>query len=265
MTLSTRTRRRVSQAGTSPAVPNSVRIAELLAGSIETGNYRVGERLPTEAELASQFRVSRPSVREALSALQFTGYVISRRGFGSVVRSSSPGHEEPGPDTLDGVIDLLETRSVIEPAAVRAAASHPRPAALSELRHIITGMELAVEYPVLHPTTDLHLHLALVSVGRNPSLAATARGILSAHDGPVWADIRAQTWPSGDDIKTWLEDHRELASAVNEREPDRAEALARNHLAHVVGRVLHCANPAQRQQARLATLMAHLLSGSGPL
>lgn len=241
-----------------PATPGSVRIAELLAQTIQTGKYPVGTRLPTEAELASLYRVSRPTIREALSALQFTGYIVSRKGFGSVVRAVHPDHPSTGPVTLDGVIDLLETRAVLEPAAVRRAATSPRRGALVELRRALRGMALAVEYPELHAKTDLHLHLRLVEAGPNPHLAAATTAVLQAHDGPVWERIRAKTWPSGDDVKAWLEDHRNLADAVERRDPGRAEAVACAHLARVVGQVVRCGNPSARQATRLSELMATL-------
>jgi DNA-binding FadR family transcriptional regulator len=251
-------RRRRLSAAVEPAAPGSVRIAELLAQAIESGKYPLGSRLPTEAELAGLYEVSRPTIREALSALQFTGYIVSRKGFGSVVRAVHPGDPSGGPVTLDGVIDLLETRAVLEPAAVRRAATSPRRVALVELRRALRGMALAVEYPELHARTDLHLHLRLVEAGSNPHLARAATAVLQAHDGPVWERIRAKTWPSGDDVKAWLEDHRNLADAVDQRDPERAEAGTCAHLARVVGQVVRCGNPSVRQAARLKALMDDL-------
>src|SRR3954453_10415688 len=68
----------------------AVRIARAMVEEISTGAFPVGSSLPSESELARRFEVSRPSLREALSALHFAGYIDSRKGAGSVVISAAP-------------------------------------------------------------------------------------------------------------------------------------------------------------------------------
>src|SRR6188472_2051264 len=65
----------------------SAHVAERILERITSGALPLGARLPSETELARDFAVSRPSVREALAALQFAGHVESRRGFGTIVVS----------------------------------------------------------------------------------------------------------------------------------------------------------------------------------
>ncbi|MDR7465382.1 MAG: GntR family transcriptional regulator, partial [Armatimonadota bacterium] len=66
----------------------STHVAEQILQAIMSGQYRVGDRLPPERVLAEEMGVSRPSVREALSALQIVGVVASRVGDGTYVRSA---------------------------------------------------------------------------------------------------------------------------------------------------------------------------------
>lgn len=91
----------------------SVRIAEQVVARIQSGEFGLGTRLPSETELAHQFGVSRPSVREALGALQFVGYIDSVSGCGSRVISVTPPLDPsatPAEVTLHGqtVLRLLD-------------------------------------------------------------------------------------------------------------------------------------------------------------
>lgn len=99
-------------------------IFERMHRAIKSGAYKPDERLPTEHELAMEFEVSRPVVREALRRLRDQGFIYSRRGSGSYVRAV--GMREPlGFGQLENVADLLncyEFRLTLEPAAAAAAA-----------------------------------------------------------------------------------------------------------------------------------------------
>src|SRR6201991_2653233 len=99
-------------------VPAFVQVATQIVAKIRAGELPVGEKLPTEKALADQFGVGRSSIREALSCLQFTGFVESQRGSGTVVRSAVARGDElltdqglVDPDELFGV---LEARLVSE-------------------------------------------------------------------------------------------------------------------------------------------------------
>jgi GntR family transcriptional regulator len=65
-------------------------VARLLTEEIEAGQYKVGEKIPTEAELQQRFDVSRHTVREALRDLKSQGLILARAGVGTVVRARAP-------------------------------------------------------------------------------------------------------------------------------------------------------------------------------
>ena len=75
------------------------RIADSIADAIEGGQYKLGDRLPTERELAEQFGVSRPTLREAMIALEMLGMIEARHGLGIYVtgdvRPVTPASAEP--------------------------------------------------------------------------------------------------------------------------------------------------------------------------
>jgi GntR family transcriptional regulator len=85
-------------------------LARLLTDEIEAGRYKVGEKIPTEAELQQRFDVSRHTVREALRDLKGRGLILARAGVGTVVRASAPSDTSfmHGAGTLDEVIQFGE-------------------------------------------------------------------------------------------------------------------------------------------------------------
>src|SRR5690348_7586847 len=71
-------------------------LARKLMSAIDTGKYKVGERLPAERELAVEFDVSRPTVREAIISLEVQGLVEVRLGASAYVRRKPSQQDQPG-------------------------------------------------------------------------------------------------------------------------------------------------------------------------
>lgn len=91
------------------AGPRYSTLARLLASEIATGRYRVGDKIPTEAELQERFAVSRHTIREALRELKTQGLVTARAGIGTVVRSKQTGGRfMMGVGTLRELIQFVE-------------------------------------------------------------------------------------------------------------------------------------------------------------
>lgn len=87
----------------------AVNLARHLTEQIAAGSYRVGDRIPTEAELQQRFDVSRHTVREALRDLKDRGLVVARAGVGTVVRAKAPPTSYmQGMGTLEEVIQFGE-------------------------------------------------------------------------------------------------------------------------------------------------------------
>lgn len=96
------------QTGPRPGTRYST-LARLLTEEIESGRYKVGEKIPTEAELQQRFDVSRHTVREALRDLKDRGLVASRAGVGTVVRARAPRTRfMQGVGTLRELIQFVE-------------------------------------------------------------------------------------------------------------------------------------------------------------
>ena len=99
--------------------------------SIQSGEFKSGDRLPSENSLAEMMGVSRPSVREALSALRLLGVIDTKDGYGTYVKSPVPtldkfSYPEGMPaifDSNSSIFEMLEARKVFEPAVAQFALS----------------------------------------------------------------------------------------------------------------------------------------------
>src|SRR5512134_3616174 len=111
------------------------RIAEQIARLIRRGEYRAGERLPPERDLARQLKVSRPSVREALIALEVEGYVEVRVGSGVYVTHRRPPVRRPESLTRDsGPFELITARRLLESECAALAAKLANPAQIRRMK-----------------------------------------------------------------------------------------------------------------------------------
>ena len=105
------------------AAPLYRQVADQIRTLIENGEFAVGERLPGERELAEKLGVSRPTIREALIALEVEGLVHIRMGSGIYVTRQQREKPALAPaEDLEGPFELLRARSLIECAIAEEAA-----------------------------------------------------------------------------------------------------------------------------------------------
>jgi DNA-binding FadR family transcriptional regulator len=114
-------------------------IAQQLASAIAAGKYEVGQRLPSERELAAAFDVSRPTVREAIIALELDELVEVRLGSGVYVTHREPPGGAAGYKDI-GFFELLEARRAIEGESCALAALRIDDAQLAQLSELIDEM-----------------------------------------------------------------------------------------------------------------------------
>ncbi|MEO9102099.1 MAG: GntR family transcriptional regulator, partial [Burkholderiaceae bacterium] len=101
-------------------------IAAQLSALIANGEYDAGARLPAERDLAKQFGVSRPSIREALIALEVEGWVEVRTGSGVYVMQRLQPDEAAFGDMQWDPLELIRARRVVESEVAALAATQAR-------------------------------------------------------------------------------------------------------------------------------------------
>ena len=196
---------------------------EQLRLRINTGTWTVGQRLPTEPELAAELGISRNTVREAMRVLAFSGLIEIRQGDGSYLRAVV--------DPLDTMKALSrcsheqarETRHILEVEAIGLAALRRTDEDLIALREA-----LAVSGSHYHGDLDSYVacdmvfHRRLVDAAHNPTLSELYRYFSSI----VGAQLR-ETLNITPRRQAVFDLHIDLLDAVEQRDPQRAKAICR--------------------------------------
>ncbi|MEU8523359.1 FadR/GntR family transcriptional regulator [Streptomyces sp. NBC_01216] len=207
---------------------------EKIKSMIVSGELRPGSRLPKEADLAERLGLSRSSLREAVKALSLIRVLDVRQGDGTYVTSLEPHllldalgfivdfHQD------DTVLEFLEVRRILEPAAAAMAArmmSDDDVAALGELLGSL-GDDASLEELI---DNDLAFHRAIAAGSGNTVLCSLADGL----SGPT---ARARIWrglTEKDAVARTRQQHRAIFDAIANRRPDLAHAWATIHVAGV--------------------------------
>lgn len=206
-------------------------VFERIHRAIKSGAYKPDERLPTEHDLATEFEVSRPIIREALRRLREQGLIYSRRGAGSFVRAL--GLREPlGFGQLENVADLLncyEFRLTLEPAAAAAAATRRDEATLTTIRQALELMRDATNRQSHREDADYQFHLAIARAANN-SYFSTAMEALKDHisAGMKFHGISVKREAAG--LSRVFGEHEAIADAIAAGDGPGAMALMKSHL-----------------------------------
>ncbi|MDW9699906.1 FCD domain-containing protein [Sinorhizobium meliloti] len=206
-------------------------VFERMHRAIKSGAYKPDERLPTEHELATEFEVSRPIVREALKRLRDQGLIYSRRGAGSFVRAV--GLREPlGFGQLENVADLLncyEFRLTLEPAAAAAAALRHDETSLASIRRALELLRDATNRQSHREDADFQFHLAIARAAQN-SYFSTAMEALKEHIavGMKFHGISVKREASG--LARVFAEHEAIADAIAAGSAEEARMLMLKHL-----------------------------------
>ena len=206
-------------------------VFERMHRAIKSGSYQPDERLPTEHDLAIEFEVSRPIIREALRRLREQGLIYSRRGAGSFVRSV--GMKQPlGFGQLENVADLLncyEFRLTLEPAAAEAAAMRHTPGTLAAIRRALELMRDATNRQAHREDADFEFHLAIARAANN-TYFSTAMEALKDHIavGMRFHGVSVKRDTTG--LSRVFAEHEAIATAIAAGEGARARELMHTHL-----------------------------------
>ncbi|MDR7401158.1 MAG: FCD domain-containing protein [Armatimonadota bacterium] len=210
-------------------------MAEQILEAIRTGVYRLGDRLPPERVLADQMGVSRPSVREALSALQLVGVVDSRAGDGTYVTGLPEGAGYKALSWLeesDSPVEALEARRVLERAVAAWAAGRATDRALQEVRRALDGMREAAVRASFEEfnAANAVFHLAIARATGNSLLERAVRPLVEIMGQQLAVALRARDYtPDSTFFATACRAHEEIYAALADRDAPRAAAAMDAH------------------------------------
>ena len=230
-----------------PVEPIKVRrlyqeVADQLLRLIATGEFKVGERLPSERELAVSLQVSRPTIREAMIALELAAAVQIRSGAGVFV--CEPPSQQSTADAGPGPFELLEARAHIEGEAAALAAQRIDEVELRALRKANETMNGLADARASTEEADREFHQIVARATRNSAMAAAVEQLWEFRARmPMWQGLhetireikKRRDW--SDDHHAVL-DHREITEALAARDAGGAREAMRAHLERVSGVLL---------------------------
>ena len=205
-------------------------IADQLRKGIASGEFAPGTRLPPERDLATQLSVSRPSVREALIALEVEGLVEVRMGSGVYVTGAAPrAATAQGMDAALGPFDIIRARQLVEAELAAVAARQRTPATLKQLRAAIKAMEDDIARGVMPIRGDREFHLALAHASDNAALVRVVTELFDERNNPLFEQLgrhfeNARSWRAA------VAEHRAVLRAVSEGDAAAARRAMREHL-----------------------------------
>lgn len=212
------------------------RVAESIAGAIAEGQYAPGTRLPAERDLAEAFGVSRPTIREAMIALEIRGLVGARHGSGIYVNAAPPEPAEKSPELDFGAFELIEARTLFEGEAAALAATEIDAAQLAELEALLDEMERAGETPAALDA-DERFHIAIAQATGNSLVVSTIEMLWAVREqSPLCIHMFAQARREG--VTPRVDEHRAIIDALAARDPQRAREAMRTHLRRVIDDLL---------------------------
>jgi DNA-binding FadR family transcriptional regulator len=205
-------------------------VAHELLVLILSGRFRAGDRLPPERQLATEFGVSRPTVRQAVAVLAAHGLVEARVGAGTFVVGTPTASGDPVPASAENVGDVVEARLVFEVGAVRLAArrARRRREELDILAAIVEALEQADDQDAFPVDVDVAFHRAVLRLADNTHLEALL--------APFWPTIAATTtaaaegsWTSDDTARSAAQ-HRAVFEALRVGDAELAAFEMERHL-----------------------------------
>ncbi|MCB5911564.1 FadR/GntR family transcriptional regulator [Streptomyces pinistramenti] len=205
-------------------------VVEALRAQLTAGEWKVGDRIPTEHALAEQLQVGRNTVREAVRVLVHAGMLRSRQGEGTfVVSTADPGAIMRGIQRA-GIRDVLELRIALEAEAARLAAVRHEPADLARMRAALdaqAALEVAEGRPAcdsleLYADHDIAFHKAVVEAAHNTALTATYGWFSSSVREALVTALDDHEIP-----KIVHGDHHAVMEAIASGDPEAAERATR--------------------------------------
>jgi GntR family transcriptional regulator, transcriptional repressor for pyruvate dehydrogenase complex len=226
-------------------------IADQLRGLLERGEYAAGSRLPPERDLALQLGVSRPSVREALIALEVEGLVEVRMGSGIYALPFDAARAPRSRSLEEGPLETIRARQLIESALAAHAAQHMKKAQIAGLRNAVALMQHELEAGELAWRGDRLFHVRLAESAENAVLARIVGELHDARHNPL-AEQLIGHFETERSWRAAIVEHLAVIEAIASRSPEAAHAAMAAHLTNSHDRYTASIGHARRARAHPA-------------
>ena len=225
-----------------------------LVAKIRNGQYKPGEKLPTEPEVMAEQGVSRTVVREALSRLQASGLVETKHGVGTFVLSpvapQTSGLDMMTVVTIRDVLAMLELRISLETEAAGLAAMRRTEGQLTLMREAVAAFENGVRNGERSIEADFQFHLQIALATHNKYFEEFYRHLGTTTIPRTRLDTsKFSPEPGQNYLLRTNREHENILDAITRQDPQAASAAMRMHLTNSRER-LRRASEANEQMAR---------------
>jgi DNA-binding FadR family transcriptional regulator len=208
------------------------KVAEQIGLLIAAGEFKFGDRLPPERELARQLGVSRPVLREALVTLEIAGLVEVRGGSGCFVLAMPDTRPPAFTDSGPSPFEVIDARNVIEGEIAGLAAEKATAEDVSYLTETLDTMRADIVQGRDTRETDRLFHIRLAEITGNSVLAGIVGDLWSHMMMPIFSRLGANSGLRETDSVT-IAEHMRIIDAVAARNIGHAHDAMSDHLERV--------------------------------
>jgi DNA-binding FadR family transcriptional regulator len=210
-------------------------IAEQVRQLMASGEFALGSRLPAERDLAVQLGVSRPSVREALIALEVEGMIEVRTGSGIYVQRIDPPSKsavtqaDANTPADWGPLEVMSARLLVEAEVAALAATHAQKADLKAIKAGLQQMKLEAARDQVPREGDEAFHDAIAQACGNSVLLDTVQRYWQARNGPLFERLgdyfeHPESWQAA------IGEHQQVLLAIEAHDASAARKAMQKHL-----------------------------------
>ena len=216
----------------------SEKVVEEIRKRMESGELKIGDKLPNQNELSKELGVSRTSLREAMNILDLLGVIEQKPGFGTAIRKHIPQINSEGlkPTLLaDGKAtkELLAARKIIETGAVYLATQNATDRQIDQLEHLVNRMQKLFEkqdFPG-YGQVDLKFHCQIADLSKNRFIKDAFVSIKQHME----LFIQEHTLLLHDVLEESQIHHRNICRAIAARDPEQASKEMEKHITFLQG------------------------------
>ena len=204
-------------------------VVEKLRQALARGQWRSGDMLPGQRELAEQLGISRPSLREAVTVLETLGLVRSLPGKGVLVLEAEAAQPEPGVDSAAAasLAAVLELRYTLEPFIVGLVAQSANSQDIGQLRLTLMDMREALDADDSEAGAKAYIafHQALFALTTNPIFQSVVQ-----QTGNALKQSAEMLRNSPEHLAARLKENEAVVRAIRDRNSALASAQMRQHI-----------------------------------
>jgi DNA-binding FadR family transcriptional regulator len=213
----------------------SQQIIEQIKRLIETGVLSEGDRLPPERTLAQTFKISRATVREALSALEIMGLIESKVGHGTFIRgvASATNYDQLIAELSKQTspLEVMEARIALEPYLGSLAAVRATPDDLEKMRQALRNAEESKTFQEFEQW-DGQFHLLIAEASKNQLLLRMTDIANNVRKEELWGTLKFRSLTQ-ERMNAYMREHQDIYQAIEDRDAKQASKLLLKHLMHV--------------------------------